>query len=474
MRVTYQIDGGGYQNLLWFSYQNNGDAFNEPIGLDTDFDGNQDGVLLQTALQNFTANIVGTGSTLDIRIAVYMDGANEEVAFDNIVIEGISGGTPNPTIGFDSSTSTEIETNTTFASSNIPVTVSNYDGNQIDIDVSVTGGNAEPSDYTFTSPTSLSFTADGTQNITIDINDDADFDDETIELTITETSSVSGLVISQATHTVTILDDDTPPLPNIVINEILADPTGIDANGDGTVETQQDEFVELVNNEIFAVDITGYTLSDGVSVRYTFGSVIIPAGGSVVVFGGVAPAFSIFSHLVEDNMGAPFATQAIGETDYNDTTITLGVNANQGEQLTFSIAENTLPASIDVYLDDTLTNTSTLLNTSDYVLTPKEALNGTGRFYLRFTNSALSLSDNVLDGISIYINQTPKTITIAGTINADTVAKIYDLQGRLVHTSALDANTTLHTIDANSLQTGIYIVNLVSGTHTKTKKVILR
>jgi hypothetical protein len=195
----------------------------------------------------------------------------------------------NPTIGFDSATSTENETNSTFTSSNIPITVSNYDGNQIDIDVNVTGGTAEPGDYTFTSPTSLSFTANGTQNITIDINDDADFDDETVELTITETSSVTGLVISQATHTVTIIDDETPPLPNIVINEILADPTGIDANGDGTVDTQQDEFVELVNNEIFAVDITGYTLSDGNGVRHIFGSVIIPAGGSVVVFAGGIP-----------------------------------------------------------------------------------------------------------------------------------------------------------------------------------------
>ncbi|WP_426431352.1 lamin tail domain-containing protein [Winogradskyella sp. HB-48] len=195
----------------------------------------------------------------------------------------------NPTIGFGIATSTENETNTTFTSSNIPITVTNYDGNQIDIDITVTGGTAEPGDYTFTSPTSLSFTADGTQNITIDINADADFDDETVELTLTETSSVTGLVISQATHTVTIVDDETPALPNIVINEILADPTGIDANGDGTVSTTEDEFVELVNNEIFAVDITGYTLSDAVGIKHVFGSIILPAGGSVVVFSGGTP-----------------------------------------------------------------------------------------------------------------------------------------------------------------------------------------
>lgn len=197
-------------------------------------------------------------------------------------------------------------------------------------------------------------------------------------------------------------------------------------------------------------------------------------GYDASLIGGVAPAFSIFSHLVEENMGVPFATQAIGETDYNDTIIALGVNANQGEQLTFSIAENTLPATIEVYLDDTLTNTSTLLNSTDYVLTPAEALNGTGRFYLRFSNSTLSTSENNLEHIDIYTNQTNRSITIAGQLPEATIANVYDIQGRLVNSKVLSAETSLHVIDANSLYTGIYIVNLVGSNATRTKKIILK
>lgn len=197
-------------------------------------------------------------------------------------------------------------------------------------------------------------------------------------------------------------------------------------------------------------------------------------GYDASLLGGVAPSFAIFSHLVEDNINVPFATQAIGETDYNDTTIALGVNANMGEQLTFSITENTLPTSIEVYLDDTLTSTSTLLNTSDYVLTPSEDLNGTGRFYLRFSNSALSTTDAIFDGISIYTNQNNKTINIAGQLTEGTSANVYDIQGRLVTTNALESNTTLQTIDASNLHTGIYIVKLVNGDATKTEKIILK
>ncbi|MEF3077584.1 T9SS type A sorting domain-containing protein [Winogradskyella poriferorum] len=197
-------------------------------------------------------------------------------------------------------------------------------------------------------------------------------------------------------------------------------------------------------------------------------------GYDASLLGGVAPSFAIFSHLVEDNINVPFATQAIGETDYNDTTIALGVNANMGEQLTFSITENTLPTSIEVYLDDTFANTSTLLNTSDYIFTPAANLNGTGRFYLRFSNSALSVSDHLFDGVSIYTNPNNKTINIAGQLAEGTSAYLHDIQGRLVNSKALESNSTLHSIDANNLHTGVYIVKLVNGTILKTEKVILK
>lgn len=89
VKVTYSIDGGTDTNLIWFSYLDNGDAFNEPIGLDTDFDGVADSTLLSSALASFSANIAGTGSSLDLSIAVYMDAASEEIAFDNLQITGV-------------------------------------------------------------------------------------------------------------------------------------------------------------------------------------------------------------------------------------------------------------------------------------------------------------------------------------------------------------------------------------------------
>ncbi len=78
-----------------------------------------------------------------------------------------------------------------------------------------------------------------------------------------------------------------------VINEIHADPaSGLsgDANNDGVRSSDDDEFVEIVNNTGALIDIGGWTLSDGVGIRHTFPSPTnVPSGGSVVVFGGGSP-----------------------------------------------------------------------------------------------------------------------------------------------------------------------------------------
>ena len=80
--------------------------------------------------------------------------------------------------------------------------------------------------------------------------------------------------------------------PNIIINEYLADPDAVngDSNGDGVVDTQEDEFIEFYNNEVYDVDMSGWTFTDNIDVRHTFpANTIVPAGGFITVFGGGTP-----------------------------------------------------------------------------------------------------------------------------------------------------------------------------------------
>lgn len=908
---TNTFNSGTY-TLLGFAGEDSGDAgtlsgSGLTIGTTAIYFGGDNGIYNGTRASNDKA-----GHLANIYNNTNWATSGSSQTFDSTAFVLSTGG---PTIGFDNPTSSENETNITFTSSNIPISVSNYDGNQIDIDINVTGGTAESGDYTFTSPTSLSFTADGTQNITIDINDDADYQDETIELTITETSAVTGLVIAQETHTVTIVDDEEAPpvtlvafqsfeggdswnyttdpatfnvsgavwdvvnnsfntfgtipsdgtnffgiqdlnstngtsgfgsidfetvsvagLSDIVVKfdyevdgfdsdddmkyELFEDNisqgevvfldgfSNLDADGtieinvspgttnirlvvsvkqnggsdygaldnfrveglysgltytnglwtpsapDGTtgasdaiiingvatlnsdvnlnnlvvnpgaglevatgttltvntlaLESTSTSYSSLIldgtitgtmtynrytnaytndatnndndlistpltplNGEFFAAfattnpnllesgtlrafapfnnttglyenyDVvanastsltpgTGYraATSDGSTLAFigtaetgdvykdiivgddpTYGEwnlignpypsyidaeaflthtvstafsgetnmdllvnasgiygydgdtsdgwkvitlandngqLIAPGQGffvaadaddtlfhdveftpamrttgnaddfiqgrsnttlsfvklrastanhsyntefyfddnaslgldpgyDAVVWGGTAPStFALYSHLVQNNSGMPIALQALGSADLSNVTIPLGLNANSGESLTISISEMNTPVAVNVYLEDYQNNTLTLLNDTDFVINPIDNLNGTGRFYLRLSNSVLSTTDNVFDTVSIYANQANRTINISGQLTDDTFAKVYDIQGRLVSTTALDANATRQTIDASNLNTGVYIVKLTNNNITKTEKIILK
>lgn len=136
----------------------------------------------------------------------------------------------------------------------------------------------------------------------------------------------------------TILDDDAAPAPpppapaapvppdpgDLVLNEIHADPhlTEGDANGDGVVSSDGDEFVELVNVTGNALALGGVTISDALAVRYTFPDAeVLAPGCAVVVYGG----------LVLNNAGDTVSI-ALGETVL--TSVTYGPEGGQDQSLT--------------------------------------------------------------------------------------------------------------------------------------------
>lgn len=78
------------------------------------------------------------------------------------------------------------------------------------------------------------------------------------------------------------------------LNEILADPPNDlagDANRDGVRDSADDEFVELVNCGPVAIDLAGWKVSDGMSVRHVFADtgMVVRPGEFVTVFGGGSP-----------------------------------------------------------------------------------------------------------------------------------------------------------------------------------------
>ena len=184
-------------------------------------------------------------------------------------------------------------------------------------------------------------------------------------------------------------------------------------------------------------------------------------------------SFSIYTELTEAGVDLNMAIQTIGFNDVNGSTlIPVGINLIQGQQVV--IGMDTSDTEYNVYFEDTLTNTVTLLNTSEYNLIADSDLSGTGRFYLRFEAETLSVIDSNLNDIMIYNNSELKQIIVNGQLTEETTFVLYDIQGREIMRTDLDIASTNTVIDASNFSTGVYLVQLTDTISTTSKKLIIR
>jgi len=252
-----------WNNTDWFVLYNFGhtNGTNDPLDLTNNATGGNNtanGTTLTYALQTIISNnFSGSGNTLYIRVVCDAGANYEAFGLDNIILTGIS--SASETVGFDSGSSSASETDSSF-NVNVPVTLSNYGGSQVDLSVTIDGSStAESGDYTLNT-SSLSFTNSSTQNISIDINDDLDYDNETIILNIAETTS-TGITISTSQNIITVTDDD---LPAIFISEIMYNTPSSD-----------DEWIEIYNGNGADVDISSWT------VVYSGGTFTFPGSTTI-------------------------------------------------------------------------------------------------------------------------------------------------------------------------------------------------
>ncbi len=122
----------------------------------------------------------------------------------------------------------------------------------------------------------------------------------------------------------------------LVINEINADVAADnvstsaiegDANRDGVRSSDDDEFVELINNSSNPVDISGVVISDSTSNRFTFpANTTLAAGRAVVIFGGGSPPIN------DPAFGGSLilTTSSLGLNDSGSPADTVTVKLNVG------------------------------------------------------------------------------------------------------------------------------------------------
>jgi hypothetical protein len=116
--ITYSVDGGAYQNLMWIQSVQDATSYNDPAALDLAFDGDGDaGQELPAIVDDYPAGVGGdfvtfsavdivvSGSTLDILLQFNgLTSTAEGIYLDNIEITPVlAGGVTNPS-GFTATT----------------------------------------------------------------------------------------------------------------------------------------------------------------------------------------------------------------------------------------------------------------------------------------------------------------------------------------------------------------------------------
>ena len=181
----------------------------------------------------------------------------------------------------------------------------------------------------------------------------------------------------------------------------------------------------------------------------------------------------IYTNLVEANTGVDLLIQALPYNDFNNVVVPVAIKSEAGVELTISldVASLTIPSNTYVYLKDNLLNTTTLLNDTDYIFTPSTKLSGAGRFFIEFSSkAALATEEYAVNEMLIYTNQTSKSIIIKGILKTAAIAKVFDIQGRMVLEQKLDSSSITNVMNANILNTGVYVIQLEG----RTQKVIIK
>jgi predicted extracellular nuclease len=169
-----------------------------------------------------------------------------------------------------------------------------------------------------------------------------------------------------------------PPPVTLVINEILADPDSLlgDANGDGVVNTSDDEFVEIVNAGAADVNLGSWTLSDGVSVRHTFpANTLLHPSCAIVIFAGGTPTGAFGGSLVQTTTSGALGLNNTGDTvtlsDVNQTPVVAYTYGSEGGNNT------SLTRDPDVTGPDPLVEHNSVPEANGALFSPGTQLDGT-------------------------------------------------------------------------------------------------
>ncbi len=182
------------------------------------------------------------------------------------------------------------------------------------------------------------------------------------------------------------------------------------------------------------------------------------------------------SRLLEQDSGIALGINAMGIDNMSNVIVPLVVHQESGVSLKIQIASSTIPSGINVYLEDSLENSFTLLTTESFELLSATKLSGFGRFYLHFTNSTLSTNTVANTSLlTVYKGKRNAYISVEGLQRMAKPANItlYNLLGMKIGSRQIQNPSQKEMLSTVGIKTGVYILQIHSENIVFTKKLLI-
>ena len=182
------------------------------------------------------------------------------------------------------------------------------------------------------------------------------------------------------------------------------------------------------------------------------------------------------SRLLEQDNGIGMGINAMPTDAMSNAIVPLTINQEVGIALKIQIANSTIPEDINVYLEDTIENTFTLLTNESFELTAQTTLSGVGRFFIHYTSSTLS-TDTVSSTslLTAYKGKGNTYISVEGLQQFSEPANLilYNVLGMKVLSRKIENPSQKETLSTLGLKTGVYILKVQAENIVFTKKLVI-
>ena len=182
------------------------------------------------------------------------------------------------------------------------------------------------------------------------------------------------------------------------------------------------------------------------------------------------------SRLVEQDNGIGMGINAMPTDAMSNVIVPLAINQEANIALEIQIANSTIPEDINVYIEDTVENTFTLLTNESFALLTQTTLSGAGRFYLHFTTGVLSI-DTVSSSslVSAYKGKGDAYISLEGLqlFSQPAAVTLYNVLGMKILSKTIKNASQKELLSTIGVKKGVYILKIQAENIVFTKKLAI-